>query len=793
MARYLLEIVVTGNASGQLDQIANGVNRVVQQAGGVARAFKDGKKGIEDVAEAAQSGLFMAFSEKMNDIGLEFANMVGGMRNTAEAFVKEVVSDSATFEDAQAEMRFAFKENWQSIYDQVLKDAADLTFTFEQTSRLASSMGRLNINPFGGVDEKSQLFMSRNGQQIRALQVLQDTADAVGKTADDLVVSIRNALSGSWKSLQDRFDIPKDKIAAWKKEIDGAKDKQAGYNKLVSELALMFGGAGLEKAQNWNKAIAQVPDLLQQLRAGMGAEGLKLMAAAVRDFVSELTGLVKSKDAMGALSEGFKLVAQAISAGIRAGASFVGWVRRVLEVAPWLPKVAAGFTMVAIAVGTVGTLIFGLASSITGLIAVVSAVGAPAIGAFFATMIAAGPLILVLAAALIGMGAAAKSAGDLIFGSWSGGEGVLGLFEKGKLLFTAAFEALSSFNGETSELSLETAEKLKKAGLWETFLKVEKFIYNASKAWESFSDGLDDMTARIGPVLLPLFDELKLLLFELSDAFGVSDAAMKMGDATTADYMDTGKSLAQVIGELGRGVVQVTRFFVAFTRTALAVGRALHDIASTAFKPLIDFMSMLWTITEKVISSLGKLAGMAGLGKGHLNHMKGGIWGADAEGFSKNPLAKIGEKGRGFAGFGADYQGLDPTKKANMLAELSASGAISQKNAQRIAEGKDPIAEAPKGMNLDKYLKMASGDGTATLPVPVADPRGILDVGKDGSGTSKPTDNSKNLSPEVMQAMATAFAVELAKQPKPPISVQIDGKEVARAVQDQKVGSGGRQ
>jgi hypothetical protein len=88
---------------------------------------------------------------------------------------------------------------------------------------------------------------------------------------------------------------------------------------------------------------------------------------------------------------------------------------------------------------------------------------------------------------------------------------------------------------------------------------------------------------------------------------------------------------------------------------------------------------------------------------------------------------------------------------------------------------------------------MASGDGTATLPVPVADPRGILDVGKDGSGTSKPTDNSKNLSPEVMQAMATAFAVELAKQPKPPISVQIDGKEVARAVQDQKVGSGGRQ
>lgn len=793
MARYTLEIEVTGNAVGQLNQIADGVGRVVTQAGGMVHGFSSAGGAMEKTAELTAAGMFGAFQAKISQLNAEFNAMVDNLKGRAREFISQVIADSATFEDAQSEMRFAFKDNWQNIMQQVLKDSADLTFTFEQTSRLASSMGRMNINPFGGVDEKSQLFMSRNGQMIRALQVLQDTADAVGKGADDLVVSIRNALSGSWKSLQDRFDIPKDKINQWKKAIDGATDKQKGYNMLVGELAKMFGGAGLEKALNWNKAIAQVPDLLQQIRAGMGAEGLKVMAAAVRDFVAALTGVAKSETTMKSLSEGFKLIAQTLAFGIRAGADFIRWLQKIIDFAPWLPKVAAGIGMITLAALTLGTVLTGIMVTLTGIVAAILAVGWEVILGVAAGLVAMAPILAVMAVFAVGLGVAMKASADMISGGWGGGNGVLGLFEKIKTLFFAVGEVISTFNGETSEISLETAEKLKKAGLWETFLKIEKFIFNANQAWEAFNDRLDEAVAVIGPVIVPLLGELQDLFYEVADALGFTTAATKANETGTAGWIDTGRGMADVLIDLGHFTIQLIRVFVGLTRVAIFLFTHLSPVyfmfklIVAVTKLLIDNIDLISKKWEGFKAATGLGALMGGQKQDGKKGFLSSLIHEEGKGFERKPLARLGGKGQGFEGFGQNYKDLSPEEKAKFLDELVDEEKLSSKNARRIGEGKAPIAPAAKGMNLDSYL-------AAPVTLAPTEQKGVIDVGKDGTGASSPgAATGGQVSPEVGRAIAQAIALELAKQPKPVISVEIDGKQVAKAVQDQKVGSGGRQ
>lgn len=716
--KYTMDVSVTGNAEKKLDDIANGLTKVASHANQLNSSAKKAGGEVEEIASSTKTSALSSLGDQLQALGDKFNEFYTRIRTVGEDFAKEVVKDAATFEDAQSEMRFAFKDDWESVMKGVLKDSADLTFTFEQTSRLASSLGRMKINPFGGTDQEHQLFLSRNGEKIRALSVLQDTADAVGKSADDLVVSIRNAMSGSWKSLQDRFDIPKDKIQAWRKEIEQLKDPQEKYNKLVSELALMFGGAGLEKAGNWNKTIAQVPDLLQQIRAAAGGPVLREMSKGVQELVDVLAKVAKDENTMKALSEGFRVFGEAFAWGTRQLAGFIGWSQKLINQMPWLPKAAAIFVMVAGAFTAFSAAAISAALGVGALVTAFAAIGWEFV---VAGLLAAGPLLLLVGGALGVFALASKATADTMERDWSG---IGGTLQKIKIGFEALNELISSYNGTTGEMSVETADKLKKAGIMDFVLSVFNVFHKLNVMWDEFMDTIDDISDEVGPTLLPMLAEMGDLIYELADAFGLVDAASKANASTTEDWSAAGRELGHIVIEITKGLVFLTRTGVAFARLFVV-----------ALKPVISVMSEVWHLAEKIaaavskfggaISSFGRKLGIIddkGLGGDKANPRP--FWRPDAKINSGDMFdrRRAGGKYRDAEGNFDPFQDPEAAgllkngkSKEEILKLMIESGKWTQEDLKRMARGRDKRARAKGGQSYEELYGMATDGSVAGL------------------------------------------------------------------------------
>lgn len=702
--RYTLEIEVTGNAEGKLRGVANGLGKVNQQASQLGGSLKGTGEQLDDISGKMGAGLFGAFSDKLKGAAGEFEEMVDGIVGKSREFVSSIIKDAATFQDAQSDMKFAFGKDWESVYKQVLDDSARLTFTFEETSRLASSLGKLKINPFGGTSAESQLFKSRTGESVRALDVLQDTADAAGKSTDDLIAAIRNAVGGQWKSLKDRFDIPVEMMARIKKAAGDGKDLQKVYNAIVSESALVFGGAGALKAENWNKIMAQVPDLMQQIRAAAGAEGLKVLAKAMKGFVDALTGVAKNKDVMKALSDGFMSIASVLVVGINLGSSMVRWVGKIVEAAPWLPKVAAWLGIITLAGLALATVLSGILVTVVGIVAAIMAVGWEVILGVAAGLVLLAPLLIPIVGLMVGLGVALKATADVASGDWDGDKGVFGIFAKGKLIWEGLSQVFESFDGKTSKISTETAGKLKKAGLWEFFQDLQAFVYKASVAWDAFNLGLEDIAQIVGPVIIPLIEEIGDMINELSG--NVGDSSGKV-----TDWKDAGLKMAHALAEIGKWTVIVIRVMVGFARIVIYVSDLGH-----AFDRIKTIVHTVTSAVEKlvgVLKSIGSLTGLdlifgGGKGAGGEPKNRGFLEGLFHEKATITKSANYdmtNSKVKDF-GLGDEFNKMSVKERMADLRKKEGEGVIDPAVLARVSRGQsaNPEERPERGMNLDSWL-----------------------------------------------------------------------------------------
>lgn len=478
------------------------------------------------------------------------ANMAGALGAVSldglTGAFKEVVHEAAAFQDIESSLQFSFgKDKWKSVYEDVKKDAANLTFTLQEVSELASSMGKMKINPFGGEDEASQKFMGRTGESIRALEVLQDTADAAGKSTQDLTVAIRNAMSGQWISLATRFDIPKEKITAWKKEIDKLSTSQEKYNALVGHLALDYGGAGKLKDMNWNKVSAQLPDLTQQIAGGAGAEGLKIMAVSLKEFINTLTGAAKDEDVLKNLSDGFLIMAKAAAFGIDTGAKAISVVRGILTMFPH----ASEFLVVAGALTVVTGSVIAFSLAIAGTIGLIAGIGiVPLLGFLAGT-------VLLLGATFVGLSAAVML-GVTAFQLWGDTtNGIAGTFERFKIVLSAVQEALNNWSGETTYISEETKNQLDDIGMADSFLDIIGAIQRVKsfmeKAYQGFMGEWETVGEPIRVSLLALWDTLKIVGTAMGMTFG--GAKTDIGDAK-AEGILFGQALADALSWIAQGL-----------------------------------------------------------------------------------------------------------------------------------------------------------------------------------------------------------------------------------------------
>jgi len=583
--KYTLDMDVSGNAKKELENISKSIGDIRGQAGQLSSMGDSMGKAMDQVASNTRTAAIAAVAQQIQGLSQKFVELSDTVRTRGKEFIQDIFTETAAFQDTQADLKFAFGSQWESVYDEVLKDSAKLTFSFQDVAQLASGLGRMKINPFGGVDESSQKFLSKTGEYVRALEVIQDAADASGRDSQKFMFSLREAISGDMKSIRDALDLPKEVTEKWKKAIDAAKDPQAKYNTMIKELATLYGGAGALKAQNWNKTMAQIPDLLQQIKAAAGAEGIKYLTADMAEFVDVLGDIAKDKDIMKALAEGFTILIYPIRLAVQWGTKLVGFLGDLVKQYPWLPKVVAIFVAFNAAVLILVGSFAGLILAIGGVIAGVMAIGSEVLLPLLAASVFLLPLMVLLGVVLMSIGLGIKSISDT---SKRELQTPISMFEKIKVVFSALYEMISTFNGTTSEMSIETYNALKKSGMEGFVDGVMKVWLRLNQLWDGFTATMDDLSLSVGPTALELLGELKKAFLLFADMLGLTTLQTAATNKSGKDWANTGRDIAT-------SLIVITKMMLGLMTTAIKV---------------FNWM-MEWKIIHGLLIAIGGLLAMA--------------------------------------------------------------------------------------------------------------------------------------------------------------------------------------
>jgi hypothetical protein len=523
--KFVVGFSIEGAGQGQLKQIQAGFEAIAAAAakGGAGGASAEMEKTstaaeqLKNIVEGINLGnLHTGLSSAEQSLG-RLSAMAGDLKDGLVGAFKDFTKEAATFEDIESGLQFAFKSKWQDVYKEVKKDALNLTFTLQETAQLTNSMGRMGVNPFGGENAEDQLFMAKTGKKIRALEVLQDMADATGRDVNHMSLGIKNAVGGQWMVFKDAIDQTPAVLDRIKKAVNGAKTAQEKYNIILKESALLFGGAGQLKDLNFNKVYAQIPDMVQQLKGGAAKDGLRDVTIALKEFVGVTSQIPQSATVIKGLSDGFKVFTDIAVVGVKAGTKISEFLANLVEAFPWLPKVAAYLGVLAVAFGVLAVAVVGAA--MTALLAVVGVmmVGLPM--AIFGAVLTVGALT----AAFAGLGAAIMIGYSLWSMFSTGVSDSIGSWENVQIVVSAVYETLKNWNNYAAGVSDETYDKLESKGLLPIFYQIIGVIRDAKimfdQFWHGFTHGLDQVTQPLKDSLLRAMEKLWALLTAVFNIF----------------------------------------------------------------------------------------------------------------------------------------------------------------------------------------------------------------------------------------------------------------------------------
>lgn len=320
-SKYTLDMEVTGNAEKKLSDIADGVNKIAEAAGKMEEGLGAGLF-LEWAKTAVEAG------EKLIEIG---EKVFDHMKEMAESFV----DTAKEFEDTRSSLRFSFGKDFDEIYGKITKESQHLAFTFKQSAELVKNMGLSGVNVFGEMGKSMKTFTAKTGEQIGALDVLQDTISGTGLSfaeAGRVMNGVHHAMTGNFKEFQRGLSMPIKVIEEMKHKMATAgPDMQKRFESIVEVLGKFYGGAGKLREQNLSYWIQQLTDkfeLLKEAIAGKG--GLEWITKGLREFVDALQRLLEDKEAIEVLAGAFHLLEESVGWVFKAAGGFVDFFRHVL-------------------------------------------------------------------------------------------------------------------------------------------------------------------------------------------------------------------------------------------------------------------------------------------------------------------------------------------------------------------------------------------------------------------------------------------------------------------------------
>lgn len=478
---------------------------------GLAKA--EGEGGFLGKASALVVGMELGkaqnFAQGVADAMWSSAQAVGQLYG-------KTVEEAALFQDIESGLKFAFGPGqYERVFENVKKEAIKTSFTLAETAELTRSLGMLKINPFEDSSGKALEFVGRTGEAVSALEVLQDSASATGKSTKSIQVALREFMGGNDVSLARRLDIPLTKVHEWRKETKKAKDVQGEFNILVGKLAGMYGGASAGMKDNWNFLSAQLPDITQRLLGAMGEGALKAMTPGLKDFIASFMKLTNSDKSMKSLGEAFQVVGTVLGKMMSAAGGLVKIVTAIIELEPHTPLFVAGLLAMA------GAAVFFTSTAAAMALGVgVLAASIAALGLTIAA-VAIVPVLLAGAVAAVAFAGGASLMTGAFLSAQQRASGFTETLTDAKVLFQAFSEAWKNWAGEETAITQESKEALDKRGLTGWFGEVIAWARRAQLYVEGVGRGFAAAFAPVSAVAGQVFDALVDNVTRLLSALGL--------------------------------------------------------------------------------------------------------------------------------------------------------------------------------------------------------------------------------------------------------------------------------
>ena len=287
------------------------------------------------------------------------ANKVGAaFLNTASGVGKSLFEIGTTFEYIKSGLDFAFGFRAQEMMTKAMNVAQETNVSTREVLDVTRSLGVLKINPFADM-------LTKKGQIQSSLQSLADLAALVPQQGmEGALFAIRNALSGQWRSLQMRFDIPLNMIEEIRSKITATMTTQQRFDTIMQGITDKFGGMMQSVSHTTKFYVDNIKDVVTNLAYDVFQKASKSVNPFFEEVFNYFKHLREDKVAIENLSNAFTTMTKAIKWFATGMFHVVKFIGALVTAHPNLMLVVAGGTALTIVVSKLIGLLAGIGSSL---------------------------------------------------------------------------------------------------------------------------------------------------------------------------------------------------------------------------------------------------------------------------------------------------------------------------------------------------------------------------------------------------------------------------------------------
>ena len=581
--------------------------------GNSAMALRKVNDELKHLKENTDTGL-LALKSLADGLNNSFENTIHKLKSLGS----EAVGVAADVEASREKLSFSARKMGIDAEKQAKQlDAAGLK-TLQTTQDLydmASSLNLQKVNIFDkALDDLT--YMDKTGKAVKATsaEILADAASMSARGPQQFMFGLREAVSAGkvakGHGLSASLDLPENFRKRYNTAMSKVHTQQEKFNVLVKELAKDYGGTAAALGNSFKFMQSQIQDFKNKIYYELLKDVLPKMTAMLKAGGTYLTEFIES----GKLDPIRKQLTSIYEAAERVAISLARGVKKIMEFTsthPQVIKYAAAFIATTVAmkgvlsmlsklgvtaqglkfafefIGNMSKTIKGL-GGLTGIASKLRALMAPFAPVFLKLGIIAGAVAM-LARLLVG--------GTTWADTW----------DRVRMVFEGISEGISNMNNGITTMSMDTALKLKKAGMFEfvtNFLRIANrigtFVKGVFAAFDKYGPRVWANIVRIRDNITQLIDNLLIRL-------GVTNTTLGESMTGTADSsIESWERFGTRIGELIGLAIEKFSELIAFVTDTLAWLDKMSN------HPAFKAMGYLNSVRKAPMNAIGYVTGMGG-------------------------------------------------------------------------------------------------------------------------------------------------------------------------------------